>query len=44
MSFVTLGAYFAAGPPSSLRLLGAIQGTAPLWNWIGEEGATTFTY
>jgi len=21
-----------------------IQGTVPLWNWIGDEGATTFSY
>jgi predicted peroxiredoxin len=21
-----------------------IQGTIPLWNWIGDEGATTFSY
>lgn len=21
-----------------------IQGTAPLWDWIGDEGATAFTY
>lgn len=21
-----------------------IQGTIPLWEWIGDEGATTFTY
>ena len=21
-----------------------IQGTVPMWNWIGDEGATTFSY
>jgi len=21
-----------------------VQGTVPLWNWIGDEGATTFSY
>jgi predicted peroxiredoxin len=21
-----------------------IQGTLPMWNWIGDEGATTFSY
>lgn len=21
-----------------------LQGTAPLWNWIGDEAATTFSY
>ena len=21
-----------------------IQGTAPMWNWIGDEAATTFSY
>jgi predicted peroxiredoxin len=21
-----------------------VQGTVPLWNWIGDEGATTFNY
>jgi hypothetical protein len=21
-----------------------IQGAAPMWNWIGDEGATTFSY
>jgi predicted peroxiredoxin len=21
-----------------------VQGTIPLWNWIGDEGATTFSY
>lgn len=21
-----------------------LQGTVPLWNWIGDEGATTFSY
>ena len=21
-----------------------LQGTAPMWNWIGGEGATTFSY
>jgi len=21
-----------------------LQGTAPMWNWIGDEGATTFSY
>jgi predicted peroxiredoxin len=21
-----------------------LQGTAPLWQWIGDEGATTFSY
>ena len=21
-----------------------IQGTIPMWNWIGDEGATTFSY
>jgi predicted peroxiredoxin len=21
-----------------------IQGTAPMWTWIGDEGATTFSY
>jgi len=21
-----------------------VQGTVPMWNWIGDEGATTFSY
>jgi predicted peroxiredoxin len=21
-----------------------LQGTVPMWNWIGDEGATTFSY
>ncbi len=21
-----------------------VQGTIPMWNWIGDEGATTFSY
>jgi hypothetical protein len=21
-----------------------IQGTVPMWTWIGDEGATTFSY
>ena len=21
-----------------------LQGTAPMWQWIGDEGATTFSY
>ena len=21
-----------------------VAGTIPLWNWIGDEGATTFSY
>jgi predicted peroxiredoxin len=28
------------------RLIGGaeIQGTVPMWNWIGDEAATTFSY
>ena len=28
------------------KLIGGaeIQGTVPMWNWIGDEGATTFSY
>jgi predicted peroxiredoxin len=29
----------------SLLIAGAeLQGTVPMWNWIGDEGATTFSY
>ena len=21
-----------------------VQGTVPMWNWIGDEGATTFSF
>lgn len=28
------------------RLVGAaeVQGTVPMWNWIGDQGATTFSF
>jgi len=28
------------------KLIGSaeVQGTVPMWNWIGDEGATTFSY
>ena len=28
------------------KLIGGaeVQGTIPMWNWIGDEGATTFSY
>lgn len=29
---------------STLLANAEIQGTIPLWDWIGEEGATTFSY
>lgn len=29
---------------SQLLANAEIQGTVPLWEWIGEEGATSFTY
>jgi predicted peroxiredoxin len=30
--------------PSSLIAGAEIQGTVPMWQWIGDEGATTFSY
>ncbi|MEX0658475.1 MAG: DsrE family protein [Egibacteraceae bacterium] len=29
---------------STLVSYAEIQGTVPLWEWVGEEGATAFTY
>jgi predicted peroxiredoxin len=30
--------------PSRLIVGAEIQGTVPMWNWIGDEAATTFSY
>jgi len=29
---------------SKLIAAAEVQGTIPMWQWIGEEGATTFSY
>lgn len=35
----------AKGLDRSTLITGAeVQGTIPLWQWIGDEGATTFSY
>ena len=35
----------AKGLDQSKLIGGAeLQGTVPMWNWIGDEGATTFSY
>jgi predicted peroxiredoxin len=30
--------------PSALIEGAEVQGTIPMWHWIGDEGATTFSY
>ena len=37
---------FNAKQLDEARLIGGaeIQGTVPMWNWIGDDGATTFSY
>jgi predicted peroxiredoxin len=37
---------FAARHLDAERLIGGaeIQGTLPMWQWIGDDGATTFSY
>ena len=37
---------FTAKKLDEARLISGaeVQGTVPLWNWIGDEGATTFSY
>jgi len=30
--------------PDTLIAGAEIQGTVPMWNWIGDDGATTFSY
>jgi predicted peroxiredoxin len=30
--------------PASLIAGAQVQGTVPMWAWIGDEGATTFSY
>lgn len=30
--------------PQTLVAGAELQGTVPMWNWIGDEGATTFSY
>jgi hypothetical protein len=36
---------FSAKQPDSAALISAaeLQGTVPMWQWIGDEGATTFS-